>query len=142
MNFACANGLESRQKALTFRLGSLLVVGDCPIRQLILHTMILVGWFSWDLNPEVLGSLWLKASVIDEAGRAPFQLCPGIRLTTEEKHGKSQSGQPSSHRAARCAKMAVLRDGLGWRARRRLTSVTRVTSFSPRSAQVPHGLPD
>jgi hypothetical protein len=38
-----------------------------------------------------------------EAGRAPFfSLCPGIRLTTEEKHGKPQSGQPSSHRTARC----------------------------------------
>jgi hypothetical protein len=37
-------------------------MGDCPTRQLILHTRILVGWFSWELNPEVLGSSWLKAS--------------------------------------------------------------------------------
>jgi hypothetical protein len=25
-----------------------------------------------------------------------FSLCPGIRLTTEEKHGKTQSGQLST----------------------------------------------
>jgi hypothetical protein len=42
-----------------------------------------------------------------EAGRAPFQLCPGIRLTTEEKQGKPQSGQPSSPGTARCADLAV-----------------------------------
>jgi hypothetical protein len=85
-------------------------MGDYPIRQLILHPRILVGWFSWELNPEVFGSSWLKASLRlgrgggitsaeglrdEEAGRAPFQLCPGIRLTTEEKHGKPQSGQVS-----------------------------------------------
>jgi hypothetical protein len=27
-----------------------------------------------------------------EVGRAPFQPCRGIRLTTEEKHGRPQSG--------------------------------------------------
>jgi hypothetical protein len=42
-----------------------------------------------------------------EAGHAPFQLCPGIRLTTEEKHEKPQSGQPSSQGTARCADLAV-----------------------------------
>jgi hypothetical protein len=42
-----------------------------------------------------------------EAGCAPFQLCPGIRLTTEEKHGKPQSGQPSGQGTARCADVAV-----------------------------------
>jgi hypothetical protein len=37
-------------------------------------------------------SLRLKASVIGEAGRAPFELYPGICLATEEKHEKPQSG--------------------------------------------------
>jgi hypothetical protein len=79
----------SRQKALTLRLGTLLVVGDYPSRQLILHTRILVGWFTWELNPEVLGSLWLKAYATwgggitsaeglrdGEEGRAPFLIMP------------------------------------------------------------------
>jgi hypothetical protein len=52
-------------------------------------------------------SLRLKASVIGEADRAAFQLCPGIRVTTEEKHGKPQSGQASSHRTIRCVNLAV-----------------------------------
>jgi hypothetical protein len=65
----------------------------------------------WVLNQEVLGSLWLlasankrggslhlKASKIGEGGRCPFGLYNGICLTTEEEHGKTQSGQPSSWR--------------------------------------------
>jgi hypothetical protein len=80
-------------------------MGDYPIRQLILHTRILVGWFSWELNPEVVGSFWLKASaswvgslrlkasVMGRRAVPLFSLCPGISLTTEEKHGKPQSGQ-------------------------------------------------
>jgi hypothetical protein len=79
----------------------------------------LVGWFSWELNTEVFGPSWLKASAIWEGSlrlkasvmesRAVplFSLCPGIRLTTEEKHGKHQSGQPSSQGTARCADLAV-----------------------------------
>jgi hypothetical protein len=42
-----------------------------------------------------------------EAGSAPFRLSLGIRLTTEEKHGKPQSGQPSSHRTTRCVDLVV-----------------------------------
>jgi hypothetical protein len=42
-----------------------------------------------------------------EADRAPCRLCPGIRLTTEEKHGKPRSLQPSSHRTTSCADLAV-----------------------------------
>jgi hypothetical protein len=51
-------------------------------------------------------SLRLKASVM---GRRALPLLPsaGIRLTTEEKHGKPQSGQPSSQGTARCADLAV-----------------------------------
>jgi hypothetical protein len=53
------------------------------------------------------GSLRLKASVMGRRAVPPFSLCPGIRLTTEEKHGKPQSGQPSSPGTARCADLAV-----------------------------------
>jgi hypothetical protein len=60
------------------------------------------------LNPEVLGSFWLKASatwggtlrqkasVMGRLAVPLFLFCPDIRLTSEEKHGKPQSGQPSS----------------------------------------------
>jgi hypothetical protein len=60
-------------------------MGDYPIRQLILHTRILVGWFSWELNPGVFGSFWLKASVMGRRAVPLFSLCPGIRLTTAKK---------------------------------------------------------
>jgi hypothetical protein len=76
---------------------------------------ILLGWRFWELNLEVLVSLWLKASAIWgrgereglrplwlETGRSPFELYPGICLTTEEKHG-----QPGSPGTARCADLAV-----------------------------------
>jgi hypothetical protein len=50
----------------------------------------LVGWFSWELNPGVFGSSWLKASATwggggitsaeglrdGEEGRAPFLIMP------------------------------------------------------------------
>jgi hypothetical protein len=35
---------------------------------------ILVGWLFWAFKPEVFVLLWLKAAVIGEAGRAPFEL--------------------------------------------------------------------
>jgi hypothetical protein len=54
------------------------------------------------------GSLRLKASVIVEAGRPPFQFCPSITPTAEEKHGKAWSGQVSSHRTTCCADLAVI----------------------------------
>jgi hypothetical protein len=43
-------------------------------------------------------SLELKASMTGEGGPCPFELCLGICLATEEKHGKPQSGLPSSWR--------------------------------------------
>jgi hypothetical protein len=85
VNFACANGLESRQKALTVRLGSLVVMGDYPIRQLILHTRILVGWFFRELNFGValaeglcdLGGITSAEGLRDgDAGRAHFLIMP------------------------------------------------------------------
>jgi hypothetical protein len=53
----------SRGKALTFsNKGLLLLVGDYPIRQLVLYEKDF-GWITlWELNPQVLGSLWLIAS--------------------------------------------------------------------------------
>jgi hypothetical protein len=74
--FACANGLESRQNALTVGLGSLLLMGDYPIRQLILHSRILVGWFPWELNPGVLGVVLAEGIREGEGGRAPFLIMP------------------------------------------------------------------
>jgi hypothetical protein len=62
-------------------------VGDYTIRKLVLYEKNF-GWMNvWELNPEVLGSLWLmasqtwrgeslwlKASMIGKAGCAPFEL--------------------------------------------------------------------
>jgi hypothetical protein len=56
-------GFLSRRKALTFsNKGLLLLVGDYPIRQLVLYEKDFVWMVFWELNPEVLGSLWLMAS--------------------------------------------------------------------------------
>jgi hypothetical protein len=74
---------------------------------------------SRELNPEVFGlsclkasatwdrSLRLKASVKRRRDVPLFSFCPGIRLTTEEKYGKPQSGQPNSPGTARCDEFAV-----------------------------------
>jgi hypothetical protein len=53
------------------------------------------------------GPLRLKASVKGRRVMPLFSLCPGIRLTTEEKLGIPHSGQPSSPGTARCADLAV-----------------------------------
>jgi hypothetical protein len=53
------------------------------------------------------GSLRLKASVMGRRAVPLISLCPGSRLTTVEKHGKPQSGQPSSPGTARCGDLAV-----------------------------------
>jgi hypothetical protein len=103
-----------------FGLRMLLLVGIAPSENLSFIKRILFGWLFWELNPVLLGSLWLKAfaiwgveslqlkaSVVGEAGRAPFESYPGIWLTTAQKHGKPQSGQPISHRTTRCADLAV-----------------------------------
>jgi hypothetical protein len=39
-------------------------LGNTPSENLSLIKRILVGWLFWELNPEVLGLLWLKVSVI------------------------------------------------------------------------------
>jgi hypothetical protein len=130
-------------------------VGDYPIGQLVLYPKDF-GWMVFlRVEPRsvdvalaeglsVLGGTTSVECLRDgEAGRTPFELCPDIRPTTEEKHGKPQSGQPSSHRSTRCGRLgSLLWDSLGWPAGRRFTSVTRVTSVSPRSAQVPPDMPD
>jgi hypothetical protein len=53
------------------------------------------GWMVFlGVEPKSVGVALAEGLRDGEAGRAPFQLCPGIRLTTQEKHGKPQSGQP------------------------------------------------
>jgi hypothetical protein len=76
-----------------------------------------------------------------EAGRAPFQLRSGILFTTDENHGKPQSGQeqPQDHSLRRLA--CLLREYLDWPTGQQIAPVTQVTSVSPRSAQVPPQLP-
>jgi hypothetical protein len=58
----------SRQKALTFRLGILLLVGDCPIRQLVLYHTDFGRVAFLGVEPGLLVSLWLKASAIFGGG--------------------------------------------------------------------------
>jgi hypothetical protein len=113
-------------------------VGDYPIRQLVLCGKDF-GWMAfWELNPEVLGSLWLKAFAtwrghhfswrppwLGKAGSGPFELDTGICLTPEEKHGKPQSGQPSSWRILVAPTWSFFRDSLGWPAKHQPSSVTR-----------------
>jgi hypothetical protein len=90
--------------------GLLLLVGDCPIRQLVLCEKDF-GWVAlWGLDPEVVGSLWLMASTtwrkitsaegLHDLGRraCPFESNPRIYFITEERHRKPQSGFPSSWR--------------------------------------------
>jgi hypothetical protein len=75
-------------------------VGDCPNRQLVLYQKDFGRTAFLGVEPRSVGvdlaeglcdwgreSLRLKASVIGEAGRAPFELYPGICLTTEDKQG-------------------------------------------------------
>jgi len=65
----------------------LLLVGDDPN-----HLFVL--WFDGYLRFEPRSGLALAEGLHDRvwAGRAPIHLHPGICLTTEEKHGKPQSG--------------------------------------------------
>jgi hypothetical protein len=83
----------------------LLVEGNYPIRQIILHPRIFVRWFSWELNPGVLwsfslnvsatwggGSIRLKATIIGRRAVPLFSLYLGIRLTTEGKDGNLSQG--------------------------------------------------
>jgi hypothetical protein len=113
--FANANRILSQQKALTFRLGALLLPGGCPIRQLVLYQKN-CGWMDFlGIEHRSIGvvlaegpcDLRLITSAEGlrdgEADSAPFELYPGICLATEEKHGRRQTVYPSSHSTARCA---------------------------------------
>jgi hypothetical protein len=150
-------GYLSRGKALTHSdQGLLLLVGDCTIRQRVLWEKD-SGWLVLSgLNPEILWSLWLMASAtwweitsaegLHDWGRRAvplFKLYPGICLTTEEKHGKPQSGLPSS------CKLLVAPTWMTFNRQPRLacwTSVhhhyAQVTLVSPWSAQMPSNLPN
>jgi hypothetical protein len=85
-------GFLSWRKALTFSNEGLLpLVGDYPIKQLVLSEKEF-GWMAlWKLNPEVLGllslmatatwggggkSLRLNTSMIGEGGPCPFRIIP------------------------------------------------------------------
>jgi hypothetical protein len=71
---------------------------DDTIRQIVIYENDF-GWIDfWELNPEVLGSLWLIAfatwggdhfgfgpSRLEKADLAPLELNPGISLTAEGK---------------------------------------------------------
>jgi hypothetical protein len=59
------------------------------------------------VEPRSVGVVLTEGLRDGEAGRAPFLIMPWHSLTTEEKHGKPQSGQPSSPGTARCADLAV-----------------------------------
>jgi hypothetical protein len=117
--FAYANGFASQQKALNFQarvtadirgvtpsdslsfaLGFWLVFPGVEHRSV----RVVLAEGLWDLGG---WSLQLKSSVMGRRAVPLSSLCPDIRLTTEEKHGKPQSGQPSSHRTARCTDLAV-----------------------------------
>jgi hypothetical protein len=109
----------SRQKALNFQTRDIAYSGELPNQTAYLSPKDFHEMVSTGVGPrEVVilaavsatwvggGSLRLKASLI---GRRPylFSIMPDIRLTTEENHGKPQSEQPSSHRTAPCADLAV-----------------------------------
>jgi hypothetical protein len=61
---AYANGILVVAEGLDFsNQGLLLLVGDCPIKQLVLCEKDF-GWMALsELNPEMLGSIWLTAFV-------------------------------------------------------------------------------
>jgi hypothetical protein len=119
----------------------LLLVGDCPIRQLVLCEKDFGLMALWELNTELLGSLWLMASAtstlgggdhigwrsswLGKEGRAPFELYPGICQRTQEEHGKPQSRWPSSWRLLVAPAWTSYRDSFGWPAEHQSTSVTR-----------------
>jgi hypothetical protein len=113
-------------------------VGGDSIRQLVLYERNF-GWMDvWDLNPQVLGSLWLMASAtwggggkhrglrplsLRKVGRAPSELYPGNCLTTEKNlsQGSRLVGHYSLRQLGR-----IFRDSLGWPTEHQSTSVTHV----------------
>jgi hypothetical protein len=47
-------------------------MADCSLRQLVLYEKDF-GWMAfWELDPEVLKSLWLKATLTEEGEPCPF----------------------------------------------------------------------
>jgi hypothetical protein len=50
----------------------MILIGDYPIRQLVLNENN-IDWLAfWEMNPEVVGSLWLMASAIWGGGKNHF----------------------------------------------------------------------
>jgi hypothetical protein len=50
----------------------LLLVGHCPVSQVVFHEKNFGLMAFWELNSEVLGSLWLMACMFEAGGRCPF----------------------------------------------------------------------
>jgi hypothetical protein len=108
MVYAYANGIDVVVESLDlFRLRAIAAGGRMiPSGHFSFTKRTLVGWMSGSWTKKVgidfadglcdlAESFLLKASMIRVRGPCPFVLYSGICLTTEEKHGKSQSGQPS-----------------------------------------------
>jgi hypothetical protein len=138
---------------LTVRLGPLLVMGDYPIRQLTLHTGIFVGWYSWEFNPGVLESIWLKASTTSGGslrqkasvmGSRPCHF-PHYALAFSLQLRKSTENLGKGKRTARGLLLGPTLQSfegcLSWPAGRQIDPVCQVTSLSPRSAELPPELP-
>jgi hypothetical protein len=147
-------GLCRSRRPWLVRLRILLIVGDYPNRQLILHPRILVGWFPGSRTQKCwcrFGWRPLPFGGYHFGWRPPWWgggPCPFSIMSWHSPYnwGKAwkisvravERPQDYSSRRLGC----LLRDSLGWPAGRRFTSVTRLTSVSPRPAQVPPELPD
>jgi hypothetical protein len=132
--FVVAEGL------VFFKLGSLLLVADYPIRQLVLCEMGGGGVALWELNPEVFGSLWqdrlcdwggggiTSAKSLCDWGRRAVPILNStlafalqLRKSTENLgQGSRVVGEYSLRQPGR-----LFMDSLGWATDRQSTSVTR-----------------
>jgi hypothetical protein len=119
--FAYANLFASQQTVLTFQARGIAGSGGLP-HQRAYPSSKDVGWIVFlEVEPRKfgvflaeglcnLGGISSTEGLRDgETGRAPFLIMACIRLKTEKKHGKPQSGQPSSQGTASCADFAVFR---------------------------------
>jgi hypothetical protein len=111
--------------------GAILLVGDYPIRQLVLYEKDF-GWMVFrELNPEVLGSLWLMASAtwgggiilaesLNDWGRRAVSL---LNFTLKFALQLRKSTENLSHDYS--LRRLGRRLGLGWPAEHQYTSVPR-----------------
>jgi hypothetical protein len=77
-----------------------------------------------------------------ETGRAPFLIMPWHSPYNWGKGRNTSVSSAGQHRDCSLRRLGcLLRDCLGWPAGRQITPVSRLTSVSPRSAQLPSELP-